>query len=359
VKVRDLAGGEIKSDELLRTAPEIDSQYERSRLAAGDILLGIRGSVGDVAVVPPELRGGNITQDSARLRISKQISRDFVVYALQCGFVRMQIRLATVGQAVTGINIRDVRKLVIPLPALVEQRAIASVLLTWDRSIRHIVQLIAAKTKLKKGLMQQLLTGKRRLNGAVEQPWQSHRLEEFLRQRNVRNHANDVGLVLSVTNSQGFVRSDDYFEGRVYSADTSHYKMIRKGWFAYNPSRINVGSIARLGSHEVGILSPMYVVFEVVGSLLPEYLEQWLQSHEASERIRHSAAGSVRETVNFRNFGGIRLHLPPAEEQRRIACVLATADREIDLLRQQLEKLQLQKRGLMRKLLTGQVRVKV
>ena len=76
-----------------------------------------------------------------------------------------------------------------------------------------------------------------------------------------RNRGGNDERVLSVTNSRGFVLPEDQFERRVASADLSNYKVVTRGQYAYNPSRINVGSIARLDDWKMGVLSPMYVVF--------------------------------------------------------------------------------------------------
>jgi type I restriction enzyme S subunit len=257
-----------------------------------------------------------------------------------------------------NLNAAIIKSISVPVPPRPEQDAIARIGDTWDARAVGLSRLIDAKDRARRGLMQQLLTGKRRFPEFTGR-WQRRRLGEFLVQKNERNEGGKVGLVLSVTNTEGFVRSDDYFNGRVYSENTAHYKVVRPGWFAFNPSRVNVGSIARLKDQEPGVLSPMYIVFDVHCGLLPEYLEQWLDSHEASEHIRQQAAGSVRETVNFTNFCGIPIKLPAIEEQRKIATVLATADREINLLKQELNLLKQQKRGLMQKLLTGRIRVKV
>jgi len=132
---------------------------------------------------------------------------------------------------------------------------------------------------------------------------------------------------------------------------------VRRGEYAYNPSRINVGSIARLESWGEGIVSPIYVVFALTEKVEANYFYHWLNSHEARSRIRRSAQGSVRDSVNFDDFGSIRFPLPTREKQKAIAAVLDTADAELRLLRQQRTALDQQKRGLMQQLLTGQKRV--
>ncbi len=175
-----------------------------------------------------------------------------------------------------------------------------------------------------------------------------------------RNSSGTIDRVLSVTNNRGFVLPEDQFERRVASSDLGNYKVITRGQYAYNPSRINVGSIARLDGWDKGVLSPMYVVFKVNEEKVnSDFFLHWLSSHEARERIKRSAQGSVRETVSFTDLGAILFPLPRLEQQQIIAEALNTARQEIEILKKQVQAYCIQKCGLMQKLLTGQWRVKV
>ncbi|MPM96542.1 hypothetical protein SDC9_143706 [bioreactor metagenome] len=134
--------------------------------------------------------------------------------------------------------------------------------------------------------------------------------------------------------------------------------MVVNGQFAYNPSRINVGSIDLLTKFDSGLLSPMYVVFDVKEGLVKEYLFQFLKSSLFLNYIPKLLQGSVRDSLSFDALQLVKLFIPTVEEQREIADVLSTADKEIDLLEKELEALKQQKKGLMQLLLTGIVRVK-
>lgn len=175
-----------------------------------------------------------------------------------------------------------------------------------------------------------------------------------------RNKDNSIDRVLSVTNHSGFVLPEDQFSKRVASDDVSNYKVVKNGEYGYNPSRLNVGSFARLDSYEEGLLSPMYVVFSVNEKLLnSDYFMNWMSSNEAKQRISGSTQGSVRDSVGFDSLCGFPFKLPPMEEQQKIAAVLSTADQEISALQQKLEALKQEKKALMQQLLTGKRRVKI
>lgn len=242
------------------------------------------------------------------------------------------------------------------LPPLEEQKKIADILYLWDKAIEQTKELIAYKEKQKKGLMQALLTGKKRLQGFTDE-WKTYKLKELLKECNIRNKNNIENNILSVSNKYGFIKQTDFFDKIVASKDTCNYKIIYINQFAYNPSRINVGSIALLKNYESGILSPMYIVFECINELYNIYFNYWIQSYLFMGIIKSYLSGSVRDSLNFKDMARISITIPPLDEQKAIADILSTADEEINLLNKQLELYTEQKKGLMQNLLTGKVRV--
>lgn len=163
VKVKDIKNGKISEADLLLTSPDIDQQYRRSRLRAGDILLTIRGTPGRLAMVPASLENANITQDTARIAVLPNFFSAYVRRVLESPMLQAQISDNTVGQAVKGINIGAVRKLRVPLPALQEQCAIADAIDSFDVAHSASVDELMALRTLKSALMQSLLTGQIRV----------------------------------------------------------------------------------------------------------------------------------------------------------------------------------------------------
>jgi len=196
----------------------------------------------------------------------------FKRYCYRSSILRRQIIRNGQGAVRANIGQGELSKINIPLPPLSEQKRIAEVLSTWDQAIQLTEQLIRQKEQRKKWLMQQLLTGKKRLKGFSGES-QFRVLGKFITEVSDRNKNGEIKNVLSVTNSKGFINQAEQFEREVASADVSNYKIVRKGQFAYNPSRVNVGSLDLLRKFDIGILSPMYVVFEIdQKNLIPEYL---------------------------------------------------------------------------------------
>ncbi len=256
-------------------------------------------------------------------------------------------RALTSGTSLNHVNIK--------LPPIPEQNRIVSILETWDKAIDYLENKIIIKKQIKKGLMQNLLSGKKRLKGFTKD-WELSKLGNFLINAGPRNRKLSVSRVLSVTNKYGFILPEEQFARVVASADLSNYKIVFRGDFAYNPSRINVGSISRLDKYDSGVLSPMYVVFKTNEKIDSDYFYHWLDTAEANGKIRSCASGSVRESVDFKSFCSIKINVPDIEEQRAIADILNTSEEEITILENKLKALQEQKRYLLNNLITGTIR---
>ncbi|HAV5442520.1 restriction endonuclease subunit S [Acinetobacter baumannii] len=257
-----------------------------------------------------------------------------------------------------------VKSIPVPVPPYFEQQKIAQILSSWDQAISATEKLLENSQQQKKALMQQLLTGKKRLLDEARSrfniPWEKHRLGIFLKEEKQRNKDNSISRVLSVTNHSGFVLPENQFSKRIASDEVSNYKIVKKGQYGYNPSRINVGSFARLDQFENGLLSPMYVVFSIKSENLDsDFFLYWMKSNEAKQRINNSTQGSVRDSVGFDAISSFVLKLPEIQEQRKIAKVLSFADQEIETLQKKLDCLKQEKKALMQQLLTGKKRVKV
>ena len=165
------------------------------------------------------------------------------------------------------------------------------------------------------------------------------RLGDYIREYSVRNKVNENIPVYSVTNSQGFCK--DYFGKEVASKDKSTYKIVPKGCFAYNPSRINVGSVDWQRNEEKVIVSPLYNVFSVSPELDNQYLYYFLKSDIALWFIKSIATGSVRDNLKLSMLYEFPINLPNIEKQKEIVSTLDTLQSIITHRRTQLEKLDL------------------
>lgn len=342
---------QVKNLTTIYTDKEINESYH---LKNGDIVFvrsnGNKELVGRSLLVytngddPVSFSGFTIR---ARL-LTEDVKPEYVNLLMQAGLLKATLKREGAGTNISNLNQDILAKLPIQLISIDNQEKVLNYIASWDTVIETTERLIAAKERYFDGLLSQMIH---------KETFPKKHVNLIAREVSVRNR-NSCERVLSVTNKTGFVLPEDQFERRVASENVSNYKLVRKGQYAYNPSRINVGSIARLDDWEEGILSPMYTIFELDESKVnSDFFLHWLSSHHTKQRIKKSAQGSVRETVSFDDFGAILIPLPSLDEQQSIANILNTAKREIDLLKKLAESYRIQKRGLMQKLLNGEWRV--
>lgn len=354
--IRYLQGFNVRPNklDLARTTwvtHEFHAKNRKSQLREGDVLVVQSGHIGTAAVVPEEAAGSNCHAVIICRFKSGLVDPDYASQYLNSPIGQARLRGLHVGSSLPHINTSELGRFKLPLPPVPEQRRLAKLWITWDIAIQKTEQLIAAKERHYSHELSRLISRGQHPHAHVG---------TFAEEVSARNRGGNEARVLSVTNSRGFVLPEDQFERRVASADLSNYKIVCRGQYAYNPSRINVGSIARLDGWDDGVLSPMYVVLRLNEDRAhSDYFLHWLNSHEARQRIKNSAQGSVRETVSFSEFAAITIPLPAHHTQTTIARYLNALREEIDLLGQTVAALKTQKRGLMQKLLTGQWRLLV
>ncbi len=355
VGMKDVRDGRVHIDPGVRVSLT-EREAKPYLLNDGDILLN-RTNSPDLVGKAGIYRGtGTAVFASYLVRLvldQQQVDPDFVIQVLGSEGGQRRIRqLATRAVSQANLNPSTFKShFRFPLPALREQICIRSTLLTWDTAIQKTSELIAAKERHYRYQLSRVISRGR--HAPVQ-------IGSFAEEVSARNRGRNMARILSVTNARGFVLPEDQFERRVASADLSNYKAVCRGQYAYNPSRINVGSIARLDGWDDGVLSPMYVVFRLDEvKINSDYFLHWLNSHEARQRIKNSAQGSVRASVSFRDLAAITTPLADGARQVNIARYLNSLRTELDLLGQSVAALKTQKRGLTQKLLTGQWSCKV
>lgn len=243
----------------------------------------------------------------------------------------------------------------IPLPSLNEQVTIGKKLRAWDQAIEITLRLIDLKSQLKKGLMQQLLMGKRAPANSKNQ-WREYRLGQVFRERKEINRA-DLPL-LSLTGEQGLIPHSENGRKDSSAEDKSKYKRIVSGDIGYNTMRMWQG-VSALSNLE-GIISPAYTVCIPKENVYAPFARHLFKFPAMVHRFYRYSQGLVGDTLNlkFPSFAQVKVTLPSIESQKKIAAVLDAVDIEINSLSMMVDKFKEQKRGLMQKLLSGQVKVK-
>jgi type I restriction enzyme S subunit len=261
----------------------------------------------------------------------------------------------------------DMEKRKIYLPPLPEQKAIAHILGLMDTAINKNNSLIAQKELQKKWLMQNLLTGKKRLNKFEKEKWKETSLGDLF-ERVTRKNSEQNTNVVTISAQRGFVRQTDFFNKSIASEIVDNYFLVEKGEFCYNKSYSNGypwGATKRLKDFEKAVVTTLYICFGLKNTKKNsgDFFEHFFEANlldKGLTKIAHEggrAHGLLNVTPS--DFFSLKITIPTPDEQTAIAKVLKAADKEIQLLRTKIEKLREQKKGLMQVLLTGKKRLKV
>lgn len=287
---------------------------------------------------------------------------EFKRYLFSIYKIKKEFKFYATGTSVLGITQENIKKILIYIPFLQEQEKIAEILSTWDKAIERIDQLIYKKEIQKKGLMQQLLTGEIRLHGFTEK-WKQVRLGDVTNRVTEKNNGKSEN-VLTISAQHGLINQEKYFTKQIASKNLDNYTYLSKGDFAYNKSYSKgypMGAIKVLEFYGEGVVSSLYICFRAERNIYKDYLEQYFDAnmfaHEVFKIAQEGARNHGLLNIGIKDFFSIKLIIPPLPEQKAIAEILSTADREIELLNELLSSKKEEKKGLMQLLLTGIVRV--
>ncbi|MDD2236182.1 MAG: restriction endonuclease subunit S [Kiritimatiellae bacterium] len=253
----------------------------------------------------------------------------------------------------------------IPLPPLPEQKKITEILSTWDEAIEQTANLISAKKQQKKALMQQLLTGRIRLPG-FDGEWKRRPLSSVSERITDTIPNPESYPVLSITAATGFVSQKDKFSRIIAGKHLENYVLLKRGEFSYNKGnsyRYPQGCTYQLHEYDKGLVPSVFYSFRIDQKVMHDhFIKHFFLAGLHNEQLYRWVNTGVRNNgllnLSATDFFNIRINSPVIAEQRAIAKVLTTADEEIVLLEAKHEQLKEQKKGLMQKLLTGEVRVK-
>ncbi|HCD8089478.1 TPA: restriction endonuclease subunit S [Escherichia coli] len=370
IKSSDIRGA-IDPASLQRTAPEIHYKYRRSAVHPGDIIFSLRGNIGETAIVPSNLLEANLTQGTARISVSGDQCNEFYHQQFAMDKLRNYINSLSKGSTFKEISLEELRKVKVLCAPLPEQKKIAQILSTWDKAITVTEKLLVNSQQQKKALMQQLLTGKKRLldeNGVrFSETWKLYALSKLFQRVTTKNNGKSNNVV-TISGQHGLIKQEDFFKKTVASDTLDGYFLLKKGQFAYNKSYSNgypMGAIKRLNRYPEGVVTTLYICFELTtpqkscGDYWEHYFESGLLNNSLSQIAHEGGRAHGLLNVKPSDFFSLKVAVPGFEEQQKIASVLSAADTEISTLEKKLACLKDEKKALMQQLLTGKRRVKV
>ena len=262
-----------------------------------------------------------------------------------------RVRKLSAKNSVDSVRMDMISQMKVYFPLLLEQQKISSFLSLIDERIQTQNKIIEQIEFYFKGIKDNLFSQKIRF-GDFADDWKTKKLGDVLLKNSTKNKNQKHSTVQSVSNKYGFINQEDIFEDRrVASVDTSNYYVIDKGCFAYNPSRINVGSLAYKFDDKISIISPLYISFKAENIfLIDTFLLYWFKTIEFTKQMNNSFEGSVRNTLSYENLIKMSISIPSLKEQSQISSFLSKIDQKIQIEKAILEQLEMQKKYLLQQM---------
>ncbi|MFC2130613.1 restriction endonuclease subunit S [Bacteroidota bacterium] len=327
---------------------EFHEKQKKSKLKEGDMLTVQSGHIGTTAIVPYSLKGCNC-HALIITRLDKQnVYPNFLAYYFNSSIGRSRLSGIMVGSTILHINVKDFKKIKLPLPPLPEQKKIAEILSTVDEHIEATDAIITETEQLKKGLMQKLFSegiGHTRFKdtkiGRIPEEWEVVKLKKVCEIL----YGKDQKKVVAI-------------EGDFPIFGTGGL-MGMSSQFLYNKPSVLIGRKGTINKPQY-IETPFWTVdtlyyTKVFNNLIPKLLYYYLNSIQLSRYNEATGVPSLNRDVLY----NILIPLAPLPEQKQITSILTEVDNKLEQERSTKAELDELKRGLMQILLTGKVRVKV
>ena len=321
-----------------------------------DVLIAMSGATTGKIGIYKNSEIAYINQRVGKICINDSIANlKYFFYVLNQNYIQKYILKEAIGGAQPNISNRQISIIKINIPPLPEQEKIAAILSTWDKAISTTDALLAPSRQRKKALMQQLLTGKRRLPGFTGE-WKFPRARKLFKNISIKHRPEET--LLAVTQTEGVIPRH-LLDRRVVmpDGDVNLYKLVKKGDFIISLRSFQGG--LEYSSYQ-GLVSPAYTVITKCCDIDDMFYKHYFKSALFIGKLAVAVIG-IRDgkQISYEDFSCIRLPYPPRDEQRAIAAVLDAADREIVLLEQKAARLREEKKALMQQLLTGKRRVRL
>ena len=302
-----------------------------------------------------DLNENNYVFSTGYAQLRPKVDSAFLLARLQEeGFVNKVIERCT-GTSYPAINSKDLSRISITIPEdLAEQSAIGSLFRTLDDLLASYKDNLTNYQSLKATMLSKMFpkdgqpVPEIRMNG-FEGEWEIKKFKSISTKRGKSNSKGYDYPAYSVSNQSGLIPQSEQFDGsRLENLEKTSYKIVEPNEFAYNPARINVGSIAFNDLDETVIVSSLYVIFSLDKSINNNYALLFIKSPEFNKEVRRNTEGSVREYLFYENFANIRIPIPPSlEEQQAIGVYFSNLDNLVTAHQEKISQLETLKKKLL------------
>lgn len=344
----------INSNDMKYISENFSLKLKKSQLQKGDVVIVRTGKPGTCAVVPEALDGANCS-DLVIVRPYKNIINPFFLSAYINVMANNQIYSNLVGAVQQHFNVTSAKKLVLTIPSINEQNKVAQFLKNINKKIFLNDKAASELKKVVVSLFESYFY-EPRYNANEEK---SENVFDNITEIKEKNVEQKNYPVLSVVKEGEFKASEDVFTKQVYSKSTKNYKIVRRNQVAYNPARANIGSIAMLKEYDIGLVSPIYTVFELKDTITPTFFYYYMKQPIFQEMIKHHAIGTTRQNFPFEAFKMFPMVVPPMELQLKFEEIAKPIEQKIAKLKEENEVLAEIRDTLLPKLMSGELPAEV
>lgn len=375
IKIKNIVDSKVDLTDCDYTNIQLSS-IDQFKIEYNDILISMTGSrasqpnsaVGKVGRMREKDKVCYLNQRVGKIVVldANKTNPQFLFYFLNRKEVNLELANSASGSAnQANISPKNIADLLLPLPDKNIQDKIVDILYSLDCKIEinehHIILLQHIIFSLYQNWFNVYnypdATGE--LDNGIPVGWEQSNVFNRVTEVKIKNKDNSDYPVLSVVKNGEFKLSDDVFTKQVYSKNTTNYKIVRKNQVGYNPARANIGSIAMLKDFEVGLVSPIYIVFEMNETITPTYFYYYMKQPMFLEMIKHHAIGTTRQNFPFEAFKMFPLIVPPMELQLKFEEIARPIEEKIAKLKEENEVLAEIRDTLLPKLMSGELPVEV
>ena len=298
----------VGKDEFVKNQKELNEQT---------ILVSINGTIGNVAKYNNELC--ILGKSACYINVIKEVDKEFIYYVLTSANFKRNITNEATGTTIKNVSLKQMREYKFNIPCNIsDQRHIASILSSLDRKIELNNKINADLEEMAQAIFKNWFVDFEPFKdgkfmdselGMIPEGWKVGTLGDITNDKSTKvKERNDVKVLSPVTTGE-LVLSEEYFTKQVFSSSIAKYKIVNKGDFAYNPARVNIGSLGRNEFDFDGCVSPVYVVFSVLDRY-ENYFDLFRKTDFFKDSVASLAIGGVRQSLSYDDLSSIEVIIP-------------------------------------------------
>ena len=318
IKVNNIISGLYDTKHLDKTTVENDAKYQRTKLKGGELIVTVVGTCGKTAIVPPQFVGCNLVRATCLIDIEDETICRWIKYYIDSpqGQAYINRNLNTTVQAT--LNVKNLNEMPIPFYSKEYTSNVVKILSSLDRKIELNNKINADLEEMAQAIFKNWFVDFEPFKdgkfvdselGMIPEGWKVGTLGDITKNKSAKvKERNDVKVLSPVTTGE-LVLSEEYFTKQVFSSSIAKYKIVNKGDFAYNPARVNIGSLGRNEFDFDGCVSPVYVVFSVLDGY-ENYFDLFRKTDFFKDSVASLAIGGVRQSLSYDDLSSIEVIIP-------------------------------------------------